>query len=202
MGNTSKSTTSSTVYGNTTTSNPYAYSKTNNSGTTSGFQNGTALQSVYDFVNNSIDSLLNDYMNPNLNSVTNQAKLNSFANTLSNQTRTNLENNIINPLSKRNMVRSSQANDMYKNLANQNVSAVANYANDLISNSQSDTAKMLGNLLSYYMLGANYLSSMQNNSLSASQGNATRYNTTENSKSGAAGDMTALMTSLILNMIK
>ena len=129
----SKSTSTSTVYGNTTTKNPYAYSNTNNSGTTSGFQNGTALQSIYDFVNANADALLNEYLNPNLNSVTNKAKLNSFANTLSNQTRANLENNIINPLSRRNMVRSSQANDMYKNLANQNASAVANYANDLIS---------------------------------------------------------------------
>jgi hypothetical protein len=99
------------------------------------------------------------------------------------------------------MVRSSQANDMYKNLANQNASAVANYANDLISNSQSDTAKMLGNLLSYYMLGANYLSSMQNNSLNASQGNATRYSSSQNSNGNAAGDIAALMLSRILNVI-
>ena len=45
-----KSTTSRTVYGNTTSSNPYAFSKTDNSGTLSGFKEGTALQSVYDFV--------------------------------------------------------------------------------------------------------------------------------------------------------
>lgn len=197
----SKSNSTSTVYGNTTTTNPYAYSKTNNSGTTSGFQNGTALQSIYDFVNANADALLNEYLNPNLNSVTNKAKLNSFANTLSNQTKVNFENNIINPLSNRNMIRSSQANDMYKNLANQNVSAIANYANDLISNSQSDTAKMLGNLMNYYMLGANYLSNMQNNSLRASQGNATRYNSTENSKGDVAADMASLMMSVMLNMI-
>lgn len=196
-----KSNSTSTVYGNTTTTNPYAYSKTNNSGTTSGFQNGTALQSIYDFVNANADALLNEYLNPNLNSVTNKAKLNSFANTLSNQTKVNFENNIINPLSNRNMIRSSQANDMYKNLANQNISAIANYANDLISNSQSDTAKMLGNLINYYMLGANYLSNMQNNSLRASQGNATRYNSTENSKGDAAADMASLMMSVMLNMI-
>lgn len=196
-----KSNSTSTVYGNTTTTNPYAYSNTNNSGTKSGFQNGTALQSIYDFVNANADALLNEYLNPNLNSVTNKAKLNSFANTLSNQTKVNFENNIINPLSNRNMIRSSQANDMYKNLANQNVSAIANYANDLISNSQSDTAKMLGNLMNYYMLGANYLSNMQNNSLRASQGNATRYNSTENSKGDAAADMASLMMSVMLNMI-
>ena len=51
------------------------------------------------------------------------------------------------------------------------------------------------------MLGANYLSSMQNNSLNASQGNATRYNSTENSKGDAAADMASLMMSVMLNMI-
>ena len=193
MGSKSNSTTTRTIYGDTTTKNPYAYARTNNSGTISGFQNGTALNSIYNFVNNSIDSLLNDYMNPNLNSVTNRAKLNSFANTLASQSRANMENNIINPLSKRNMVRSSQAQDLYKNLSNQNISAIANYANDLISNSQNDTAKMLTNLLSYYMQGANYLSNMQNQSLNTSKGNATEINSTNNGSNMIAEIIPAIM---------
>ncbi len=189
---------SRTLYGNTTTSNPYAYSKSTDNGTVSGFKNGTALQSVYDFVNRGINDLLEDYMRPNLNTATNQAKLNSFANTLAQQTKTNFENNIINPLSNRNMIRSSQANDLYKNLTNQNVSAVSDFTNNLISNSQKDTADMLNNLLSYYMLGANYLSAMQNHSLKASSGNATRYNTSENSNGGALQDLAPLLISAIL----
>ena len=176
MGRKSQKTTSQTIYGDTTTTNPYAFARTNNAGTVSGFQNGTALNSVYNFVNNSIDSLLNEYLNPNLNSTTNQAKLNTFANTLNNQTRSNLENNIINPLSNRNMIRSSQASDLYKNLSNQNISAIASYINDLLSNSQDNTAKMLTNLLSYYMQGANYLSDIQNQSLQTSKGNSTNTN--------------------------
>ena len=162
MGSKSSKTTQSTVYGNTTTTNPYAYAKTNNSGTVSGFQDGTALNSVYNFVNSSIDSLLDEYLNPNLNSTTNKSKMNSFVSALNGQTRNNLENNIINPLSNRNMIRSSQATDLYRNLSNQNISSIANYANDLLSNSQENTSKMLANLLNYYMLGANYLSDMQN----------------------------------------
>lgn len=180
MGKKSNSTTTRTVYGDTTTTNPYAYARTNNSGTVSGFQNGTALNSVYNFVNNSIDSLLNEYLNPNLNSSTNQAKLRTFKNTLDKQSKLNLENNIINPLSNRNMLRSSQAMDLYKNLSNQNLSAISDYANSLIENSQGDTAKMLSNLLSYYMLGANYLANMQNQSLQTSSGNATRTTSTNN----------------------
>ena len=170
-----KSAYSRTVYGDTTTSNPYAYSKTDNDGTISGFQDNTALQSVYNFVNNNINSLLNEYLQPNLNSVTNKAKMRAFADSLSSQSRTNLENNIINPLSQRNMIRSSQAQDLYRNLEDKNLSSLTSYANELLANSQSDTAKSISNLLSYYMLGANYLSDMQNHSLRASSGNATKY---------------------------
>lgn len=173
----SKSSKTSTTYGNTTTSNPYAYAHTDNGGTNAGFQNGTALQSVYDFVNKNINTVLNDYLTPNLNSVTNQAKLNSFVNNLSQQSRAQMENSIINPLSKRNMIRSSQATDMYNNLNNQNIAAIGNYINELISNSQTDAGKMLSNLLASYMLGANYLSSMQNQSLQTSAGNSTKTGT-------------------------
>ena len=173
MGKKSEST-SKTVYSNTTTQNPYAYAKTDNKGTIAGFQDGT-LNSVYKFVNKNIDSLLDEYINPTLNSTTNQAKLNSFINNLNQQTNTNLENNIINPLSKRNMLRSSQANDLYRNLANQNVSAISDYANNLISSSQENTSKIIANLLTYYMQGANYLADMQKQSLQTSRGNAVTY---------------------------
>ena len=122
-----KSAYSRTVYGDTTTSNPYAYSKTDNNGTISGFQDNTALQSVYNFVNNNINSLLNEYLQPNLNSVTNKAKMRAFADSLSSQSRTNLENNIINPLSQRNMIRSSQAQDLYRNLEDKNLSSLTSY---------------------------------------------------------------------------
>ena len=194
MGSIFKSNKSSqSAYSNTTTSNPYAYSKTTNSGTVSGFQNGTAMNSVYNFVNNSIDSLLDQYLKPNLNSYTNQAKIKAFTDNLSSQTRFNLENNIINPLSNRNMIRSSQANDLYKNLANQNISSISSYLNELISNSQTDTSKMIANLLSYYMLGANYLSDMQNHSLQASSGNSIK--STENNSS----DLTRLLLSAVIS---
>lgn len=185
MGKKSSTTTTSTVYGNTTTSNPYAYSKTDNNGTIAGFQNGTAFQTIYDFVNKNAESLLNEYLKPTLNSAVNQAKLKTFSNTLAQQTKNNFENNIINPLSNRNMIRSSQAGDLYKNLTNQNQAAISNFVTGLMANSQADTAKMLTNLLSYYILGASYLSDLQNNSLKASSGNASKTASTTNSSSNA-----------------
>ena len=177
MGKQSQNSTSTTskIYGNTTT---------NNSGTTANFQPGTALDSIYNFVNKNMDSLLDEYLNPNLNSTTNQAKLNAYTNKLNSETYKNLENNIINPLSNRNMVRSSQATDLYKNLSDQNASSLSSYINDLLADSQENTASMMNNLLAAYMQGYNVISDMQNQSLQTSAGNGT---TTTNSSSSSNG---------------
>lgn len=174
MGKQSSKTSSSTIYGNTTTSNPYATATTNNGGTTAKLKQGTALDSIYGFVNNNINSLLDEYLNPNLNSVTNQAKLNAFTKTLNNASRNSLENNIINPLSNRNMIRSSQATDLYKNLSNENTNSLSSFIDELISESQNNTAQVMNNLLSAYMKGYDVISNMQNQSLQTSAGNATR----------------------------
>lgn len=186
MGKQSQNSTSTTskIYGNTTTNNPYASATTNNSGTTANFQPGTALDSIYNFVNKNMDSLLDEYLNPNLNSTTNQAKLNAYTNKLNSETYKNLENNIINPLSNRNMVRSSQATDLYKNLSDQNASSLSSYINDLLADSQENTASMMNNFLAAYMQGYNVISDMQNQSLQTSAGNGT---TTTNSSSSSNG---------------
>lgn len=186
MGKQSQNSTSTTskIYGNTTTNNPYASATTNNWGTTANFQPGTALDSIYNFVNKNMDSLLDEYLNPNLNSTTNQAKLNAYTNKLNSETYKNLENNIINPLSNRNMVRSSQATDLYKNLSDQNASSLSSYINDLLADSQENTASMMNNLLAAYMQGYNVISDMQNQSLQTSAGNGT---TTTNSSSNSNG---------------
>lgn len=173
MGKKSTKTTNKTMYGNTTTTNPYVTAQTTNNGTVTTLNKGTAFDSINNFVNMNMDKLLDEYLNPNLNSTTNQAKLNSFVNTLNSQTATNLENNIINPLSKRNMIRSSQATDLYNNLASTNANAIGNFTNDLLSASQKDTAAMLNNLLLMYMNGYGAIADTQQQSLATSQGNAT-----------------------------
>lgn len=177
MGGNSTTTKSKTTYGKTTTSNPYVTATTTNKGTTAGFQPNTALESVYNFVNGNIDSLLNDYLTPNLNSVTNQAKLNSYTNALNNSSRKSLENSIINPLSSRNMLRSSQATDLYKNLSNQQTASIEDYITDLLTSAQNESASMINNLLRAYMQGYNAISDMSDKSLRTSAGNATKTNT-------------------------
>lgn len=187
MGKKSSKATTTTIYGNTTTTNPYVTSKTDNSGTVSVFNKGTALDSINDFVNNNMNSLLQEYLNPTLSSTTNQAKLNSFINNLTAQSQANLENNIVNPLSKRNMIRSSQATDMYKNLAQTNASQIAEYAQNLLAGSQKDTASLLANLMLWYMNGYDVLNDTQKQSLSTSQGNATKTQSGGSSSNDSSG---------------
>lgn len=191
MGKSSSKSKQSNVYGTTTTTNPYVTSSTNNSGTNTYFNKGTAFDTINNFVNSNVGSLLDQYLNPSLNSVTNQAKLNNFTETLNAQTARNLENNIINPLSNRNMIRSSQATNMYDNLARNNSNSIANYVNELLSTSQEDTANVLTNLLSLYLNGYNVISGNQAQSLQTSQGNASR---TQNNSSTSisANDIAAL----------
>lgn len=178
MGKKSSKTNTKTVYGNTTTTNPFVTSQTTNKGTTSVFNPNTAFGSINNFVNKNMNSLLDEYLNPSLNTVTNQAKMNSFINALNSESTKSLENNIINPLSNRNMIRSSQATNLYDNLAQNNASQIGSYANELLANSQEETAKVLANLMMLYMNGYNAISDTQAQSLSTSQGNASKSQTT------------------------
>lgn len=174
MGKKSSKTTSKTFYGNTTTTNPYVTSSTTNNGTVSSFNNGTAFDTINNFVNSNMGNLLNEYLNPTLSSVTNQSKINSYLNTLNSNSAKMLENNIINPLSERNMIRSSQAGNLYNNLAQTNANQFGQYLQDLLGTSQKDTASMLANLMLMYMNGYNVLSDTQRQSLATSQGNSTK----------------------------
>lgn len=194
MGKKSTKTTSKTVYGNTTTTNPYVTSQTTNNGTVTNFNPGTAYDTLNNFVNKNTEKLLDEYLNPTLNSVTNQAKINSFMNNLNSQTTKNLENNIINPLSERNMIRSSQATNMYNNLAQTNASQIAEYNNQLIANSQQETAKMLGNLLLWYLNGYNLVANNQQQSLETSQGNANK------SQSGGTNNSSVMDAAQVLQL--
>lgn len=197
MGKKSGKSTSQTIYGNTTTTNPYVTSQTTNEGTTSSFNKGSAFDTISNFVNNNMSNLLDEYLNPSLNSVTNQAKINSFVDTLNTQSAKSLENNIVNPLSQRNMIRSSQATNLYNNLAQNNANQIGAYANELLANSQSDTANMLANLMLLYMNGYNVLSDTQKQSLTTSQGNATKTQSTTES-SNLASQMMQMATTIAM----
>jgi hypothetical protein len=177
---------SSTTYKNTTTTNPYVTSTTNDSGTTTSLKDGTALSSVYNFTNANMDDLLNQYLNPSLDTATNQAQLNAYTKTLNNETRKNLENNIITPLSQRNMIRSSQATDLYNNLAKQQNDAISDYTANLLTNSQENTANIITNLMNYALQGYNVVSGNQAQSLNTSSGNASKNTNSSGSSSSVS----------------
>ena len=158
-------------------------------GTTSAFQDGSALQTIYDSVNQNIGNLINEYLNPTLNSTTNKAKMRSFQNALNSQMYQALENNIINPLAQRNMIRSSQATDMYNKASSNATGAIADYANNLLETSQSDTASIINNLLNAYMKGYNVIRDTQSASIDTSKSNATENIYTQTDKSESLSEL-------------
>lgn len=171
---TSSSQESKTTYGNTSTVNPYYETKTDDKGNTvSNFKQGTAGQTTYDFVNQNISGLLDNYLNPSLNSATNQARMNAFTKNLNTESSNALQNNIINPLANNNMIRSSQATNMYNNLSNQMNDKIADYSNELIANDQASTQDMINTLMGLYTTGYTGANTEENASLKASSGNAT-----------------------------
>ena len=152
--------------------NPFYSSSTDaNGNTVTNFKPGTAGETSYNFVNQNISQLLDSYLNPSLNSVTNQAKLNSF----NKQQQQNLQNNIVNPLANNNMIRSSQATNMYNNLSNQ----AADYSNELIANSQNDTGNMINNLLNLYTTAYQGVSGEQSQSTNTALGGGSSSTKTE-----------------------
>ena len=90
-----------------------------------------------------------------------------------------LENNIINPLTQRNMIRSSAAANMYSNLAEAMNDSISDYSAELLANSQRNTGDMINLLMNAYLQGHNAVNGNQALSLQTSAGNAT---TTGNSK--------------------
>lgn len=177
---------SNTTYKTTTTTNPYVTSTTNDGGTTTKLKDGTALSSVYNFTNANMDDLLNQYLNPSLDTTTNQVQLQAYTRTLNDETRKSLENNIITPLAQRNMIRSSQATDLYNNLAKQQNDAISDYTANLLANSQENTANIITNLMNYALQGYNVVSGNQAQSLNTSSGNASKNTHTSGSSSSAS----------------
>lgn len=150
----------------TSQTNPYFTTKTDKKGNTvSNFTNGTAGKTVYDFTNENIQGLLDSYLKPSIDDPTSQAILYNF----NKQQQANLQNGIINPLAQNNMIRSSQATNMYNNLSNQ----YADYTNDLIADSQNRIGAMLDRFQNMYGAGGSGAADATQTSINASLGGGT-----------------------------
>lgn len=159
-------------YSNTTTTNPYITSKTTNEGTTTEFSQGSGADTFNKFYNQYIGNVLNDLMNPNVDSARNQALVNSYANNLNKLSNINTENTI-NNLANRGLIRSSVANDMYKKQAETNADNIADYQASLMADNQNNATNLFNTLMNAYLQGWNIVSGNQALSLDTSRGNAT-----------------------------
>lgn len=167
--NTSSSSSSTPTFANLNMTNPYYTTKVDKKGNvTNDFVKGSAGETAYNFVNDNISGLLDSYLKPSLDSVQNRARLAAF----NKQQQSNLQNNIINPLADRNMIRSSQATNMYNNLSNQ----AADYANNLLASSQDDSWNMINNLMNLYATGYTGANSDESTALKAAVGNKSTTN--------------------------
>lgn len=153
--------------------NPYTTVITNSSGTTADFNDNTWFGDINNYANANAKDLLEEWRNPNLNSTTNQAKINMYNKEMGKNLNNALENNIIAPLSQRNMIRSSQATDLYKGLSNSMADKYDDFINNLLANSQENTGKMIDQLTNWYMQGQNVLNQDIQNSINHANGNAT-----------------------------
>lgn len=150
MGNSSNDVPS---YASTKSTNPYATGTANSSG--SSYDLNDFLTGTNKFVESSMPGLYTQLLNPSLDNPVTKARSDLFNKTFTESAKKSFENNLINPLSTRKMVRSSVANDLENKFQKDSTDAISNFDNELISNNASDTASLISTLMNLYLTGAN-----------------------------------------------
>lgn len=172
--NSSSDSSSTTTFSNTNQVNPYFTSSTNKNGKTNvAFTKGSAGQTAYNFVNKNLQGLLNNYLNPSMNDPTIQANMNMFRRNLNEESQNALQNNILNPLLNNNMIRSSQATNMYNNLSNQMNKSYADYLDSQIAGARDMYGSMIDKLVNMYTQGYTGATKEEGQSINASLGTGT-----------------------------
>lgn len=162
-----------TRYNPTKYNNPYSSVTTNSKRTTAGFKDGTLYSNIYDYGNQNVNDLLNEWRNPSLDTATNRAKIDQYQRNMNEGALNSLENNIIAPLSQRNMINSSQATMLYDSL-NKNLTKNYNdFLTNLLSESQNNSGNMINQLINWYTQGQNVLNQAEQNAINQASGNAT-----------------------------
>lgn len=154
----------------TTSSSPYA--------TATSTQNGTSvkLNDFYTGLNNQVEQnvpdLVNTLLNPSLDNATTRAKSNLFYNQFNKDSTKAFENNLVNPLASRGMLRSSAANNLYGNFANNQNEQISKFNDGLIADSTMDTQNLISTLMNLYLTGSN----ISNQAVSNAQGQSNQVN--------------------------
>lgn len=179
----SSNSTTTNTYGNTTTKNPFFTSRTDSKGNTVTKFTGYNKK-LYNNLKSGLDTAMANLNDPSAlyNDPVTKAWINQQSSALNEQTQQNLQNNIISPLIRNNMVRSSQATNMYNNLQNQNAKIIQDYTDQAIQDAYARNKAWYDDLFSQYSNIYQGVNANQNTSLNASSGNKT---TSTSSKSSA-----------------
>ena len=137
----------------TTSTSPYATATSTKNGTT--VKLNDFLTNTNAWVESSMPGLYNQLLNPSLDNPVTKAKSDLFNQSFSEASNRAFENNLINPLSNRNMVRSSAATNMYNNFAKDQNDTISQFNNQLIADNTQDTSNLINQLMNIYLLGAN-----------------------------------------------
>ena len=168
--------------GSVNVSNPYYKTTTGEDGrVNTSLAKGTALYTTNKYVNNNIGKLLKQYNKPNLNDPQLQANLALYKQNLADTADENLSNNILNPLLTNNMIRSSQATNMYNNMNNQMQKNISDYSKELIANARDLYGSMIDRYQNLYSDIVQGSAANQNTAINAALGTNTTA-TSSNSK--------------------
>ena len=174
----------------TTSTSPYATATSKQNGTD--VKLNSFLTNTNAWVEKSLPGLYNQLLNPSLDNPVTKAKADLFNNTFTEASNKAFENNLINPLSNRNMLRSSASTNMYNNFAKDQNDTISQFNNQLIAENTQDTSNLINQLMNIYLLGAN----LSNQAVSTAQKQSNQvssYNlqawSLGNSALGAAGSV-------------
>lgn len=157
-------------YASTTSTSPYATGKASNSG--SSYELNDFLTNTNKAVESSMPGLYNQLLNPSLDNATTKARSDLFYKTFNEDAKKSFENNLINPLSSRNMMRSSVATDLGNKFQKDSTDAISTFNNSLIANNTADTSNLISTLMNLYLTGAN----LGQQSISNARGDAQQVN--------------------------
>ncbi|MBQ7450441.1 hypothetical protein IJS77_03415 [bacterium] len=181
MGNTSTTATKPS-YATVTSSNPYATAVSNGLG--SFYTLNPFLTKQNKIIENAVPQLYQRLANPSLDDPVSKARTQAFTKSLNSQSNQAFENNIINPLSQRNMLHSSLVNDLANNLQANQTSKIADFNTQQLANSLSDSQSLINFYMNHYKNNANYgLNTLNQNNKDSSAINS--YNL--NGLSGGSG---------------
>lgn len=181
-------------YASTTSTNPYATGKATGSG--SSYELNDFLTNTNKYVESNMPSLYTQLLNPSLDNPTTKARSDLFYKTFNEDSKKAFENNLINPLSSRNMMRSSAMTDLGNKFQKDQTDAISTFNNQLIANNATDTSNLINTLMNLYLTGSNLgqqaISNAKGDAQMVNAFNQANYQTQNANNNSAWGDFASL----------